>query len=340
VQVCCADFDAEDTNVATVGVSKIVKVFDIGTVLDPNFSSAAAHSAVHIPIWQASARSKLSSVAWNSYIRSYLVTADYDGSIQLWDTAAVARSSSEVSHFEEHSKRVWSVDFSRLDPPKFLSGSDDGTVRLWSITQESSAVVMRTPANVCSVQFSNHSNHLIAAGCANHRVYLFDLRRPDCPAAIITGPRKAVSYVRFVGNDLLCAASTDSTIRLWNVDSMLEKQNSRCTAEKLGPGVVRTLTGHVNERNFVGLSTSRDGYILTGSEDNCVYAYYKNMNFPISKFSNAPNNANVGEEGSGRVGVGKKGFISSVSWARASRRALIADSRGGVRLLDFVSNSV
>lgn len=335
--MCCADFDAEDANVATVGVSKIVKVFDIGTVLDPNFSStsAAAHSAVHIPIWQASARSKLSSVAWNSYIRPYLVTADYDGSIQLWDTAAVARSSAEVSHFEEHSKRVWSVDFSRLDPPKFLSGSDDGTVRLWSIAQESSALVMRTPANVCSVQFSNHSNHLVAAGCANHRVYLFDLRRPDCPAATITGPRKAVSYVRFIGNDLLCAASTDSTIRLWNVDSMLEKQSS------LGPpGVVNTLTGHVNERNFVGLSTSRDGYILTGSEDNCVYAYYKTMNFPISKFSNAPNTANAREEGFGKGGLGgKKGFISSVSWARASRRALIADSRGGVRLLDFVSNS-
>ena len=28
---------------------------------------------------------------------------------------------------------MWSVDFSQTDPTRFLSGSDDGTVRLWSL---------------------------------------------------------------------------------------------------------------------------------------------------------------------------------------------------------------
>lgn len=310
-----------------MGVSKVVKVFEVASFLN------SKTSAVHIPIWQASARSKLSSVAWNSYIRPYLVTADYDGSIQLWDTNwANGQSSSEVSHFEEHSKRVWSVDFSRIDPPKFLSGSDDGTVKLWSINQEVSAMTMRTPANVCSVQFSNHSNHLVAAGCANHRVYLFDLRRPDVPAAQITGPRKAVSYVRFLGNDILCAASTDSTIRLWNIESMLGQEESSTHHRMASPSLVNTMTGHVNERNFVGLSVSQDGYILTGSEDNCVYAYYKTLNFPITKYVNGEVNA--------PAIAGKKGFVSSVSWARSCPRALVADSRGGVCVLDFVFGKV
>ncbi len=68
-------------------------------------------------------RSKLSSVSWNAYIRQRLVTADYDGLIQLWDTS----SGTELQHFDEHARRVWSVDFSRADPTRFLSGSDDGT---------------------------------------------------------------------------------------------------------------------------------------------------------------------------------------------------------------------
>jgi WD40 repeat protein len=37
--------------------------------------------------------------------------------------------------YEEHEKRAWSVDFSRADPTKLASGSDDGTVKLWSINQ-------------------------------------------------------------------------------------------------------------------------------------------------------------------------------------------------------------
>jgi WD40 repeat protein len=41
-----------------------------------------------------------------------------------------------VAAFAEHTKRIWSVDFSATDPQRFLSGSDDGTVRLWSINDQ------------------------------------------------------------------------------------------------------------------------------------------------------------------------------------------------------------
>lgn len=74
-------------------------------------------------------RSKLSSVSWNAYVRQRLVTADYDGLIQLWD----AGSGTELAHFDEHARRVWSVDFSRTEPTRFLSGSDDGTGGWWVV---------------------------------------------------------------------------------------------------------------------------------------------------------------------------------------------------------------
>jgi WD40 repeat protein len=35
----------------------------------------------------------------------------------------------------EHERRVWSVDFSLADPTMLASGSDDGSVKLWSINQ-------------------------------------------------------------------------------------------------------------------------------------------------------------------------------------------------------------
>lgn len=37
------------------------------------------------------------------------------------------------------------------------------------------------------------------------------------PLAVIGGHKKAVSYVRFLGGDRLVSASTDSTLKLWDV---------------------------------------------------------------------------------------------------------------------------
>ena len=65
----------------------------------------------------------------------------------------------------------------QTDPTRFLSGSDDGTVRLWSIADDSAVACIDTKANVCSVQFSPTQSNLMAFGSANYRVYLYDLRQ-------------------------------------------------------------------------------------------------------------------------------------------------------------------
>ena len=50
---------------------------------------------------------------------------------QVWD---VTRSQVFVG-MREHERRVWSVDFSIVDPTKLVSGSDDGSVKLWDMNQ-------------------------------------------------------------------------------------------------------------------------------------------------------------------------------------------------------------
>lgn len=51
--------------------------------------------------------------------------------MQLWD----ASTGQGFSQYIEHQKRAWSVDFSLVDPTKLASGSDDCSVKLWSINE-------------------------------------------------------------------------------------------------------------------------------------------------------------------------------------------------------------
>lgn len=58
--------------------------------------------------------------------------------------------------------------------------------------------------------------------------------------------------MRYLNESEVVSASTDSTLRLWNVDKMQAS---------------RVFEGHVNEKNFVGLSADGE-FIACGSELN------------------------------------------------------------------------
>jgi len=74
------------------------------------------------------------------------------------------------------------------------------------------------------------------------------------------GHKKAVSYVVYLNNTELVSASTDSSLRLWSI----------------GDGkAVRKYAGHVNEKNFVGLSADGD-FVACGSETSQVRCRFYN----------------------------------------------------------------
>lgn len=304
--VCCADFDADDEHFATVSVSRSAKVYRFSDIVNNEMMAEGGFcSLMHYPVWQVSTRSKMSGVSWNSYVRSHLLTSDYDGLLQLWD---VNGGTTEIASFEEHSKRVWAVDFSRTSPMQFASASDDHTVRVWNVNSDRSLARIAAPSNICSIHFSPINSHFLAAGCANHRAYVYDLRNSSSPLFTAKGADGAVSYVKFMGAQRIVAASTDSTVRLWNLENNTVPE---CC-----------FTGHRNERNFVGLSVNEEGYIACGSEDNTVYTYYKSLPFALTSHS-------LGEPDR---------FVSTVCWARHKRQyCLVGNSRGNVSVLKLTS---
>ncbi|KAL8111437.1 protein SPA1-RELATED 2 [Apium graveolens] len=312
--ICSLSFDPNEEYFAAAGVSKKIKIYDFHAFLNSSID-------IHYPVIELSNRSKLSCTSWNNYIRNYLASTDYDGMVKLWD----AGTGQEISQYAEHGTRAWSVDFSRVDPTKLASGSDDCSVKLWNITEKSSICTIRNVANVCCVQFSPKSSHLLAFGAADYKTYCYDLRNTSKPWCILSGHARAVSYVKFLDSETLISASTDSTLKLWDL-------NKTGTSVVANEGCISTLRGHTNEKNFVGLSVTDDGYIVCGSETNEVFAYYRSLPMPITSHKFGSIDPISGKETDDDGGH----FVSSVCWRKESEMVVAANSSGSIKLLQMI----
>ncbi|GAY35298.1 hypothetical protein CUMW_015450 [Citrus unshiu] len=180
-----------------------------------------------------------------------------------------------VMEYEEHEKRAWSVDFSCTEPSMLVSGSDD-----------------------CKV------------GSADHHIHYYDLRNISQPLYVFNGHKKAVSYVKFLSNNELASASTDSSLRFWDVKENLP---------------LHTFRGHRNEKNFVGLTVNNE-YIACGSETNEVFVYHKAISKPAASHRFGSDADHVDDD------MGSY-FISAVCWKSDSPTMLTANSKGAIKVL-------
>ncbi|KAK1268193.1 Protein SUPPRESSOR OF PHYA-105 1 [Acorus gramineus] len=311
--ICSLSFDRDEDYFATAGVSKKIKIFEFDALLKDTMD-------IHYPVIEMSSKSRLSCICWNNYIKNYLASTDYDGIVQLWD----ASTGQGFTQYTEHQRRAWSVDFSKVDPTRLASGSDDCSVKLWSINEQKCTDTIRNAANVCCVQFSSHSTHLLAFGSANYKIHCYDLRYTRIPWCSLVGHGKAVSFVKFVDSQTLVSASTDGTLKLWDLN--------RTSSSGLSTDACSlTFTGHTNEKNFVGLTTY-DGYIACGSETNEVYAYYRSLPMPITSHKFGCIDSISGQETSDDNGQ----FVSSVCWRGKSNMVVAANSTGTIKLLEMV----
>ncbi|KAK9702494.1 hypothetical protein K7432_011203 [Basidiobolus ranarum] len=321
--VSSIEFDRDDEYFATAGVTKKIKIFEFGNLASGVAGRTTdtidwgrddgANTVMHYPIREMVCRSKISCLSWNPYIKSQIVSSDYEGIVMLWDV----NTGTQTRIFDEHEKRAWSVDFSKTDPTRLASGSDDTKVKIWSTNQKKSVMTIESKANICCVKFNPESSYHVAFGSADHHIHYYDIRNRREPLMVFKGHRKAVSYVKFMGMNEVVSASTDSTLKLWNTGAQA------CT---------RTFSGHVNEKNFVGLAVNGD-WISCGSENNSVYTYFKNLKQPVVTVKFKTANPVTGEPSTDED---PSQFVSSVCWKKNSNVMLAANSQGTIKVLELV----
>lgn len=304
--VSSIEFDKDNEFFAIAGVTKRIQVFDYNSILNDTID-------IHYPCIEMVCKSKISCVSWNSYHKSTLASSDYEGTVTIWD----ASSGQRTKTYQEHEKRCWSVDFNEMDTRLIASGSDDARVKLYSLNTEHSIATLEAKANVCCVKFHPKSSLNLAFGSADHCVHYYDLRNMKEALMIFKGHKKAVSYVKFLNSDEIVSASTDSQLKMWNINA---------------PTCTRSFVGHINEKNFVGLATNGD-YVACGSENNSLYVYYKGLSQMLFKYKFTSVQGVLEQE---RREDDVNEFVSAVCWKQNSNVIVAANSQGIINILQLV----
>ena len=303
--VSSIDFDKDEEFFTIGGVTRQLTVYKYHSVVT---------RSVHYPVQDLTCTGKISCISYNYFIKNLIASCDYDGTVSISD---VYIGKYAVQQWREHEKRCWSVHFNHFDSKLVASGSDDFQVKLWAYKVPHSVGTVKAEANICSVRFNPVSCYYIAFGCADHKIYYFDLRFTRQALCVLDSHKKAVSYCQFLNNRELVSLSTDSEIKLWDIN----------TGECL-----KTYHGHRNDKNFVGLAV-KGSHIVCGSEDNLLYCYYKDVSRNIITHQfNEPRSRLPGI-----VQSPDNPFVSAVCWKPKSSVLLAANSLGYMKVLEAVT---
>ncbi len=184
-------------------------------------------------------------------LRCVAVTADGrrvaaagdDRTIRVW---AVDQPGSPSLSLVGHTDRVSSVTF--LPGNALLSGSDDGTVRLWNLkTGEVKKTLSSHFGPVAAVAFGGPSRRLALAGSGVR------IREADGTSLTLVGHEGLVLCLAFSADgQFLLTGGSDRTVRLWRAEDGKELERHEGHADKVRAVVF-------NPDSTIGYSGSADG---------------------------------------------------------------------------------
>lgn len=189
-----------------------------------------------------------------------ILTASADNTIRAWDV----EMGRQIKKMNEHSMFVNCCCPARRGPPLVVSGSDDGSSKLWDLRTKGSVQTLPDDYQVTAVAFSDASDKVYTGGIDNI-VKVWDLRKEE-KVMELKGHTDTITGMRVSpdGSHLL-TNSMDNTLRAWDMRPYAPA--NRC---------VKLFNGHQHnfEKNLMKCDWSPDASkVIAGSADRAVYIW-------------------------------------------------------------------
>ena len=213
-------------------------------------------------------KNAVQEVQWSTDSET-IYTASADKTVMVWD----ADTGTRIKKVVGHDSFVNSVCPARRGPPVFVSGSDDGTSRVWDLRAcRRAQATFKQKYQVTSVCMSDGGDQIFA-GSLDNTVRCWDIRsasqeeEPPAPVYTLSGHTDTVTSLSLSpdGSKLL-TNSMDNTARIWDVRAFVPG----------GKRQTMLMQGHNHgfEKLLLKSSWSPDGTLVgVGSSDcmTCVF---------------------------------------------------------------------
>jgi WD40 repeat protein len=140
-----------------------------------------------------------------------LITSGGDGLVRVWDVATLR----ELMSIGGHSDNVRAL--ATFPDGTFLSGSYDGTARLWSLALGSEVAMFAHPGPVHALAVLPDGKRFLS-GCHDGVIRLWDRNIPQRALQTFEGHIEQVSSIAvFPGGKKFVSGSFDRTVRVWDI---------------------------------------------------------------------------------------------------------------------------
>ncbi|TKA29576.1 hypothetical protein B0A50_03589 [Salinomyces thailandicus] len=228
-----------------------------------------------------------------------------DKTVFLWDVA----TAQTIRRFTGHVGRVNAVAFGGEGDGVAVSGSYDGTVKVWDCKSRSDRPIMSFSEAKDSVSSVWVNGHVIYAASVDGRVRVYDLANA-CVDVDVLGA-SVTSVMPTKANDAYLVSTLDSTVRL------VDRPSGKC---------LQTFKDeHFKNENYRIRSTlaMADSMAISGSEDGMVLVWDVLSGKVLHKLSHTRERGALGE-------VGKKNIVSAVAWNQLRKMWASAGGNGEV----------
>lgn len=191
---------------------------------------------------------------------SQIISASPDKTLRAWDV----ETGKQIKKMAEHNSFVNSCCPSRRGPPLVVSGSDDGTAKLWDMRQRGAIQTFPDKYQITAVSFSDASDKIYTGGIDND-VKVWDLRKGEVSMTLQGHQDMITGMSLSPDGSYLLTNGMDCKLCIWDMRPYAPQ--NRC---------VKILEGHQHnfEKTLLKCGWSPDGSKVTaGSSDRMVYIW-------------------------------------------------------------------